>query len=70
VRLSRSEPVNWLPPDLVIVLTTPPVKPPYSAEMPAVMTVVSWTASSMKSGCACARTLSVIFTPLTMMMLS
>ena len=32
-RLSRNEPVNSLPPDLVIVLTTPPVKRPYSAEM-------------------------------------
>ena len=33
--------VPFLPPDFVMALTTPPVKWPYSAEMPAVMTVVS-----------------------------
>src|SRR5436190_13697034 len=43
---SRSEPENWLPPHLVMVLTTPPVKRPYSAEMAPVRTVVSWMASS------------------------
>src|SRR5712691_6106407 len=30
VRLSRSEPLNWLPPDFVIDVTTPPVKFPNS----------------------------------------
>ena len=36
-----------LPPDLVTTLTTPPVKRPNSAEMPALATVVSWIASSI-----------------------
>src|ERR1051326_6805700 len=45
---SRRVPVNSLPPDFVIVLTTPPVKRPYSAETPLVRSVVSWIASSMK----------------------
>ena len=48
-RLLRSDPLNSLPPDLVIVETTPPVKRPYSAEMPPVMMVVSWIASSINS---------------------
>jgi len=43
----RKEPLKSLPPDFVIMLTTPPVKWPYSAEMPPVSTVVSWIASSM-----------------------
>src|SRR4051812_9630349 len=53
VTVSRSEPLNSLPPDFVMVLTTPPVKRPYSAETPLVRRVVSWMASSMKrfSGC-------------------
>src|SRR6185503_16750926 len=45
--VSRNEPLNLLPPDLVTTLTTPPLKRPNSAEMPAVATVVSWTASSI-----------------------
>src|SRR6185436_20637904 len=45
--VSRNEPLNLLPPDLVTTLTTPPLKRPNSAEMPAVATVVSWMASSM-----------------------
>src|ERR1051326_149238 len=44
---SRIDPEKSLPPDFVIVLTTPPVKRPYSAEMPPLRTVVSWIASSM-----------------------
>ena len=39
--VSRNEPLNRLPPDLVMTLTTPPLNRPYSAEMPAVATVVS-----------------------------
>jgi hypothetical protein len=68
--VSRSEPLNWLPPDFVIEFTTPPVKRPNSAEIAPVSTVVSWMASSMKSGCAWLRTLSMIATPLTMIRLS
>src|SRR5216684_5754875 len=67
---SRSEPLNWLPPDLVSVETTPPVKRPYSAEMPPVKIVVSWMASSMKRLCGCPRRFSFTTTPLTMKRLS
>ncbi len=45
--VSRNEPLKRLPPDLVMMLTTPPPNRPYYAEMPAVATVVSWMASSM-----------------------
>ena len=45
--VSRNEPLKRLPPDLVMMFTTPPPKRPYSAETPAVATVVSWIASSM-----------------------
>ena len=38
---SRSEAERSLPPDFVIVLTTPPLKRPYSAEIAPVSTVVS-----------------------------
>ena len=48
LRVVRNEPLNLLPPDFVIALTTPPVKRPYSAEIAAVDVVVSWIASSMK----------------------
>ena len=44
----RYEPEKVLPPDLVTAFTTPPVNRPYSAEIPDVVTVVSWIASSMK----------------------
>jgi hypothetical protein len=47
VNESRNDPENSLPPDLVKVLTTPPVNRPNSAEIPPVRTVVSCTASSM-----------------------
>jgi hypothetical protein len=47
VIVSRSVAWNSLPPDLVSMLTTPPVNRPYSAETPDVVVVVSWTASSM-----------------------
>src|SRR4029453_3028941 len=41
VNVTRNEPLNWLLPDRVIVFTMPPVKRPYSAEIPEVETVVS-----------------------------
>ena len=47
LRVVRKLPLNSLLPDLVSMLTTPPVKFPYSAEMPPVKTVVSSIASSM-----------------------
>ena len=49
VKVTRNDPATVLLPDRVMVLTMPPVKRPYSAEMPDVETVVSWMASSMKS---------------------
>ena len=48
VSVARREPLNVLPPDFVIVLMTPPVNRPYSAETDEVVVVVSWMASSMK----------------------
>src|ERR1051325_2654751 len=41
VTLSRNEPEDSLPPDLVSVLTTPPLNRPYSAEIAPVRIVVS-----------------------------
>ena len=52
VIVSRNEPLNWLPPDLLTMLTTPPPKRPNSADTPAVATVVSWMASSITRSCA------------------
>src|ERR1700719_669487 len=40
---SRTSPWNWLPPLLVIMLTTLPVLAPYSAENAFVSTVISCT---------------------------
>src|SRR5438067_1011578 len=37
----RNDPLKMLPPDLVMTLATPPSKRPYSADTPAVETVVS-----------------------------
>ena len=54
----------------MIALTTPPLKRPYSAEMPEVSTWVSSMASSMNRLCGCASTLSLTSTPLTMKALS
>ncbi len=65
VRLSRKEPCNSLPPDLVIVLTTPPEKRPYSAEMPETEVVVSSMASSMNRSNGWPRRFSLTTTPLT-----
>ena len=55
-----------MPPDLVMALTTPPPKRPYSAEMAAVLVVVSCSASSMKRSSGVARRLSCTVTPFTM----
>jgi hypothetical protein len=59
-----------LPPLFVIALMTPPLKRPYSAEMPEVSTVVSSMASSMNRFCGWANRLSLMSTPLTMNTLS
>src|ERR1041385_1498645 len=61
---SRSDPESSLPPDLVMVETTPPLKRPYSAEMAPVITVVSRIPSSTYIGRICPRTFSVTATPL------
>ena len=64
-KVMRYEPVNSLPPDLVMACTTPPWKRPNSAETAAVVIVVSWSASSMKSTLAWPRMFSFTTTPLT-----
>ncbi len=64
-KLVRNEPCTSLPPDLVSVLTTPPAKRPYSAEIPDVDVVVSWIASSMNRLVAWPRRFSLTTTPLT-----
>ena len=46
-RLVRNVPLKRLPPDLVMALTTPPLKRPNSAETPDVVIVVSCSESSM-----------------------
>ena len=61
----RNEPVMVLPPDLVIVLTTPPANRPNSAEMEDVDVLVSSMESSMKRSRAVPRTVSFTTTPLT-----
>src|SRR5258706_14761735 len=63
--VTRSEPEKLLPPDFVIVLTTPPWKRPYSAETLDVEVVVSAMASSMKRGLGVPRLLSMTWTPFT-----
>ena len=60
-----NEPLNALPPDLVIALTMPPENRPNSADTPAVEIVVSCSASSMNSGSEVRRTLSCATTPFT-----
>ncbi len=69
-RLTRKEPLKLLPPDFVIALITPPVKRPYSAEMPELDVVVSAIASSMKRLFGVPRMLSMTLTPFTMNRLS
>src|SRR5215813_4189984 len=66
VTLSRKLAWTSLPPDLVMVLTTPPPKRPYSADTAEVEVVVSWMASSMKRSNGWPRRFSLITTPLTM----
>ena len=68
--VSRSDPLNRFPPDLVMTFTTPPPNRPYSADIPAVAIVVSWIASSMYRSYAWPRKFSLTFTPLTMKRLS
>ncbi len=70
VRFSRRLPENRLLPLLVMALTTPPEKRPYSAGIPEVSTWVSCTASSMKTFCGEPNRLSLTSTPLTMNRLS
>ena len=66
----RNDPWNWLPPLLVITLTTPPPKRPYSAEMPEVRTCVSSMASSMNRLFEVPNRLSLVSTPSIRKMLS
>ena len=61
----RNEPEKLLPPDLVIVLTTPPWNRPYSAEMLPVEIFDSWMASSMNRARAWPRRFSLTTTPFT-----
>src|SRR5205823_7751867 len=68
--VSRNDPLNALPPDLVTTFTTPPWKRPNSAETPDVMTLVSWIASSMYRLFALPRMLSFATTPLIMKLFS
>ena len=60
----RNDPLNRLLPDLVTMLTTPPWKRPYSAEMLPVEIFVSWMASSMNVLRAWPRRFSFTTTPL------
>ena len=60
---SRKLPENWLPPDFVMMLTTPPLNRPNSAETPPLATVVSWMASSIAVSNACPRMFSLMLTP-------
>src|SRR5439155_1740805 len=48
-RLTRPLPENLLPPLFVIAFTTPPLKRPYSAEMPDVRTGVSATTCTVSA---------------------
>src|SRR5262245_36037609 len=41
----RNEPLQSLPPDLVIVLAMPPLKRPYSADTLLLVMLISWMAS-------------------------
>ena len=70
VNVVRKEPEKAFPPDFVTVLTIPPVKRPYSAEMAATEVVVSWMASSMKRVFGVFRTLSWTTAPSTVNRLS
>ena len=63
VKFERNAPENRLPPLLVMTLTTPPQKRPYSAEMPEVSTWTSSIASSMNRLFGWPSTLSLMSTP-------
>src|SRR5262245_55562964 len=69
-RFMRQLPENVLPPLLVTALMTPPLKRPYSAEMPEVSTCVSSIASSTNRFWGFANRLSLMSTPLIMNTLS
>ena len=69
-KFSRKLPLNVLPPLLVTMLMTPPEKRPHSAEIPFVMMLVSWIASSMKRLCGLPNRLSLMSTPFSMNTLS
>ena len=70
VRFARKLPENVSPPFFVMALTTPPVKRPYSAEMPDVRICVSSMASSMKRLSGLPNRLSFTSTPSTRKTLS
>ena len=70
VSVVRTEPEKRLPPDFVIVLTTPPVNRPNSDETELTVVVVSWMASSMNRLFGVARTLSMMTAPSTVKRLS
>ncbi len=70
VSVVRNDPENELPPDFVIVFTTPPVKRPYSAEIEDEEVVVSWIASSTKRLYGVPRMLSLMTAPSTLNWLS
>ncbi len=63
MKFARKLPENWFPPFLVTALMTPPLKRPYSAEMPEVRIWVSSIASSMKRLLAFPNRLSLMSTP-------
>ncbi len=66
----RKEPEKELPPDFVIVFTTPPVKRPNSAEIADEDVVVSWIASSTNRLYGVPRMLSLMTAPSTLNWLS
>src|SRR5262249_9566575 len=70
VKVVRKEPLKSLPPDLVIALTVPPPKRPYSAEMFDVHVLVSSIASSMKRDRGWPRSVLLTTTPSTRYRLS
>ena len=63
VRFVRNAPDRTLPPLRVMTFTIPPLKRPYSAEMPDVSTWTSWIASSMNRLFGVPSTLSLMSTP-------
>ena len=47
-KFSNSDPWNWLVPERVIMLTWPPIEPPYSAGRTPLATCTSATASTLR----------------------